>query len=144
MLKAGVLKPDMGFMYQGSAQFGDRGRADQHLDALLVTTQRAKRVATQRTELHVCPKCSSDFVYPLDWAQSGDSHWTVDLRCPECEWHGSGVYDQEVLDRFDIELDAGTAAVIDDLADLTRANMEAEAERFLAALHDDLLLPEDF
>jgi hypothetical protein len=34
--------------------------------------------------------------------------------------------------------------VIDDLADLTRANMEDEAERFLAALRDDLLLPEDF
>ena len=68
----------------------------------------------------------------------------MDLRCPECEWRGSGVYDQEVLDRFDIELDTGTAAMIDDLADLTRANMEDEAERFLVALRDDLVLPEDF
>ena len=29
------------------------------------------------------------------------------LRCPECEWNGGGVYDQEIVDRFDEELDAG-------------------------------------
>jgi hypothetical protein len=131
-------------MHRERAQFADRGRADQHLDALLMTTPRPKRAATRRTELHICPECSSDFVYPLDWAQSGETHWTVDLRCPECEWHGNGVYDQEVLDRFDAALDAGTAAVIDDLTDLTRANMEDDAQRFLVALRDDLVLPEDF
>ena len=131
-------------MDRDSAKFEDPGRADQHLDALLTATQRGRRVATERTELHVCPTCSSDFVYPLDWAQAGDSHWSVDLRCPECEWHGSGVYDQEVLDRFDVELDTGTAAVIDDLTELTRANMEEEVDRFLTALRGDLILPEDF
>jgi hypothetical protein len=144
LLKAGVLRPDMGTMHREGAHFEDRRRTDQHLDALLVASRRAKRVATLRTELHVCPECGSDFVYPLDWSQSGETHWTVDLRCPECEWHGSGVYDQEVLDRFDVELDAGTAAVLDDLTELTRANMEAEAEGFLGALRDDLVLPEDF
>jgi hypothetical protein len=131
-------------MHREGARIGDRGRADQHLDALLVAPRRGRRPAATSTELHVCPECGSDFVYPLDWAQSGEAHWSVDLRCPECEWHGSGIYDQEVLDRFDIELDAGTSAVIDDLTDLTRANMEDEAERFLVALRDDLLLPEDF
>ena len=144
MLKTGVFQTDMGAMHRDGAQFGDRGRADEHLDALLVAAQRGRRVATKSTELHVCPECSSDFVYPLDWAQSGEAHWSVDLRCPECEWHGTGVYDQEILDRFDIELDTGTAAMIDDLADLTRANMEDEAEAFLTALRDDLVLPEDF
>lgn len=143
-LKPGVFQPDMGRMQPEGAKIGDRGRADEHLDALLVAPQRGRRAATRGKELHVCPQCGSDFVYPLDWAQSGEAHWTVDLRCPECEWHGSGVYDQEVLDRFDIELDAGAAAVIDDLTDLTRANMEDEARRFLAALRADLLLPEDF
>ena len=144
MLKRGVFQPDMEAMHRDGAQFGDRGRADAHLDALLVASARSRRVATKSEELHVCPECGSDFVYPLDWKQSGETRWSVDLRCPECEWHGSGVYDQEVLDRFDIELDAGTSAVIDDLADLTRANMEDEAERFSAAIRGDLVLPEDF
>jgi hypothetical protein len=131
-------------MHPEGAKIRDRSRADEQLDALLVAPRRGRRAATDSTELHICPECGSDFVYPLDWAQAGDVQWSVDLRCPECEWHGTGVYGQEILDRFDVELDAGTAAVIDDLADLTRANMEDEAERFLAALRDDLLLPEDF
>jgi predicted RNA-binding Zn-ribbon protein involved in translation (DUF1610 family) len=134
----------MGAMQPEGAKIGDRGRADEQLDALLVAPRRGRRASTRSTELHVCPECGSEFVYPLDWAQSDEAHWTVDLRCPECEWHGSGVYDQEILDRFDIELDAGTAALIDDLTELTRANMEDEAERFFAALREDLLLPEDF
>jgi len=122
------------------------GTPDEHLEALLIAaSERGRReVAERRQELHVCPECSSDFVYPLDWAQAAERHWTVDLRCPECEWQGSGVYDQELLDRFDVELDAGTAAMIDDLADLTRANMEEDVDRFVTALRRDLILPEDF
>jgi predicted RNA-binding Zn-ribbon protein involved in translation (DUF1610 family) len=131
-------------MHPEGAKIRDRSRADEQLDALLVAPRRGRRTATESTALHICPECGSDFVYPLDWAQAGDAQWSVDLRCPECEWRGTGVYGQEILDRFDVALDAGTAAVIDDLADLTRANMEDEAERFLAALRDDLLLPEDF
>jgi hypothetical protein len=132
-------------MERERANFEDRGRADQHLESLLIATRRGRRAAAEdRRELHICPHCSSDFVYPLDWSQAGDQHWAVDLRCPECEWHGSGVYGQDVLDRFDVELDAGTAAVINDLADLTRANMEDEVDRFVTALRRDVVLPEDF
>ena len=115
--------------------FEERRPADQHLESLLDRGAARRRVvAEDRARAPRLPACGSDFVYPLDWAQRPTSSWAVDLRCPECEWRGSGVYGQEVLDRFDIELDAGTAAVIDDLADLTRANMEEETDRFLAAL----------
>ena len=41
--------------------------------------------------------------------------WSVDLRCPDCEWHGSGVYAQEVVDRFDEALDRGTEQLLGDL-----------------------------
>lgn len=120
------------------------GRAN-HLESLLLAAQRGRRPGIDPSaELHICPRCDSDFVYPLDWSQAGENHWCVELRCPECEWRGRGVYDQDILDRFDVELDAGTAAVIDDLTDLTRANMEDEADRFLVALRGDLILPEDF
>ena len=72
------------------------------------------------------------------------SGWTVDLRCPDCEWTGGGVYAQEVVDRFDEALDGGTEQLLDDLNLLARANMEEQVERFVAALWADRILPEDF
>jgi RNase P subunit RPR2 len=119
-------------------------RHDRHLQALLVPTRRTRPGRAARTELHTCSKCGSGLVHPVDWSEAGKSHWHVELRCPECGWRSAGVYHQDVLDRFDAELDAGTAALIDDLADLTAANMEQETERFVAALCADLVLPEDF
>jgi hypothetical protein len=102
--------------------------------------------STPRSEddLHVCPACNSDLVYPTDWAPASQRHWDVALRCPECEWNGGGRYRQEVVDRLDEALDRGTESVLDDLNVLTRANMEDQIERFAAALHADHILPEDF
>ncbi len=94
--------------------------------------------------LHLCPECASQLVYPIDWAPAERSGWSVDLRCPECEWHGSGIFAQDVVDRFDEELDRGTEQLIADLGMLTRANMEEQVERFAAALHAGWVLPEDF
>ncbi len=96
------------------------------------------------TALHVCPVCASKLVFPTEWAPAPRKRWTVDLRCPECEWRSSGVYAQEVVDRFDETLDAGTEQLLCDLNRLTRANMEEQLERFLVALHADRILPEDF
>jgi hypothetical protein len=122
----------------------EQRRGDRHLQALLVPVGRTRPRRTSRTDLHMCSKCGSGLVHPVDWQEAGKSHWHVELRCPECEWRGASVYHQDLLDRFDAELDAGTAALIDDLADLTAANMEDEAERFIAALRADQVLPEDF
>ena len=52
----------------------------------------------------------------------------MDLRCPDCEQIGNGVYGQDVVARFDIELDRGTEMLIEDLARLTRATMDEEIE----------------
>jgi hypothetical protein len=68
----------------------------------------------------------------------------VALRCPNCEWHGSGVFSQELVDWFDEQLDHGTDALVRDLKRLTRANMQEEIDRFVAALRADAILPEDF
>ncbi len=94
--------------------------------------------------LHVCPCCDSELVYPTDWAPAERKRWTVDLRCPECEWTGGGVYAQEVVDRFDEALDGGTEQLLDDLNLLARSNLEEQIERFVAALWTDRILPEDF
>lgn len=94
--------------------------------------------------LHVCPGCTGPGVFPLDWQEAGPQHWEMTLRCPNCEWHGSGVFEQELVERLEEELDAGTEAMVRDLKRLTHANMEDELERFRTALDDDLILPMDF
>lgn len=100
----------------------------------------------QRTQegLHICPTCNSGLVFPTDWAPAAGRRWSVDLRCPECEWLGGGTYSQAVVDRFDEALDAGTEALLRDLNLLTRANMEEQVDAFVAALARDQILPEDF
>ena len=95
-------------------------------------------------ELHICPECDRDLVYPVDWEEASVTHWAVELRCPNCEWNEVGTFDQATVDRFDEHLDHGTEALVTDLRRLVQANMEAEAERFAAALDANAILPEDF
>jgi hypothetical protein len=94
--------------------------------------------------LHVCPSCTSHLVYPTDWAPAEAKSWSVQLRCPDCEWHGGGVYAQDLVDRFDEQLDLGTEELLGDLTLLTRANMEEQVDRFVTALHAGWIVPEDF
>lgn len=95
-------------------------------------------------DLHVCGSCHCELVYPLDWEEAGVSHWEVTLRCPNCEWCGTGTFEQAVVEAFDEELDRGTEALVGDLRRLSQANMEQEIDRFVRALDADAVLPEDF
>ena len=95
-------------------------------------------------QLHVCQSCDQALVYPTEWEEASETHWEVSLRCPNCEWYSTGTFAQDVVDRFDEELDRGTEALVRDLKRLTRANMEDEVERFVKALSADAILPEDF
>lgn len=103
-----------------------------------------ERPARTQEDLHICPSCASRLVLPTDWAPAAGRRWTVDLRCPDCEWQGGGTYSQSVVDRFDEALDDGTEALLRDLNLLTRANMEEQVDAFVAALAADHVLPEDF
>ena len=95
-------------------------------------------------DLHRCPFCPSDLVYPIDWAPEEHGRWSVSLRCPNCEWRGDGIFDQGVVDHFDETLEHGTAQLLADLNRLSRANAEEAIERFAVALDADQILPEDF
>ncbi len=95
-------------------------------------------------DLHICPSCEAPFVYPTAWREAGLDHWEVELRCPNCEWSGAGIFDQELVERFDQELDRGTAALLRDLQRLVHANMQDEIDRFVAALDAGHVLPMDF
>ena len=99
---------------------------------------------TVEHELHVCRDCESELVYPTEWEEAGPDYWRVTLRCPNCEWNVSGVFPQDLVDRFDERLDEGTEQVVTDLRELMRANMSEEIDRFVAALNAGALLPEDF
>jgi len=94
--------------------------------------------------LHVCPDCASTLVAPIAWEQAGPHQWAVTIQCPNCEWWDADVFDEELIERFDEELDRGTEALVRDLLRLVRANMEDDVERFVAALRVDAILPEDF
>jgi hypothetical protein len=96
------------------------------------------------TELHICPECASELVYPIHWEEAGPENWRVSLRCPNCEWEATGIFTQDVVDHFDERLDEGTEQVVSDLRQLMHANMSDEIERFVAALEAEALLPEDF
>jgi hypothetical protein len=94
--------------------------------------------------LHVCGECESTLVYPTDWQEAGPDHWDVELRCPNCEWRGSGVFNQEVVEAFDDELDRGIDVLLSDYKALVNSNMEDEIDRFAKALDAGAILPADF
>lgn len=93
---------------------------------------------------HVCPDCQMPFVFPTEALEVDEWHFAVGLRCPNCDWEGAGIYDDEALERFDIGLDEGTRALVAALDALSAANARDEADRFAAALAADAILPEDF
>jgi hypothetical protein len=95
-------------------------------------------------ELHECPCCDRDLVYPVEWEEVSPTHWEVLLRCPNCEWSEVGTFDQPTVDRFDEQLDIGTEILLRDLKRLQQANMEDEIDRFVRAIDTDAILPEDF
>ena len=100
--------------------------------------------ATTQVDLHVCPICRSELVYPVDWQEAGRTSWEVSLRCPNCEWTHTGVFGEEAIQSFDDTLDSGTEALVADLRELTRATMEDDVERFVRAIDAGFVLPEDF
>ena len=95
-------------------------------------------------ELHECPCCDRDLVYPVEWEEVSPTHWEVLLRCPNCEWSEVGTFDQPTVDRFDKRLDTGTETLTGDLRRLQQANMEEDIVRFARALDAGAILPEDF
>jgi hypothetical protein len=95
-------------------------------------------------DLHVCPECNSELVYPVAWEEADESHWSISLRCPNCEWAEDDVFAQDDCDRFDDELERGTDALTRDYKRLMTANLADEIERFAQALEVDAILPMDF
>lgn len=95
-------------------------------------------------ELHVCPACDSDLVYPVAWEERAGDRWRIERRCPNCEWRHVGEFDQEDVEEFDDVLNEGTESLLTGLRNFARANMAADVERMIRAIEDDHILPMDF
>jgi hypothetical protein len=104
----------------------------------------AAPAAQPRTDPHVCPACRGELVYPVSWDERVDSRWRLDLRCPDCEWRGIGEFEQDAVEAFDDTLNEGTEQLLNTLRACSRANMEAEIERFISAVNDGAIEPMDF
>ena len=113
-------------------------------DAIAAAPAEAVETTSVETPLHVCDHCSSSLVYPTEWDEAGPDHWRVELRCPNCEWYGEGIYDQDTVEAFDDVLDQGIDVLLGDYRALVNSNMEDEIDRFAAALAADAILPSDF
>lgn len=114
----------------------------------VMPASKGKSKATQsqtKTELHVCPECSSNLVQPVAWEQvANGTEWRLWRRCPECEWNGDDVHREASIDDYDEQLDFGTRELAEELRALEQSNMEEAVDSFIGALHADLILPEDF
>jgi hypothetical protein len=94
--------------------------------------------------LHVCPRCAGGLVHPLDWVEESPARWRILMRCPDCDLMREGVFGQALVERLDEELDRATGSLLDDLRQLTHANMLEEIKLFSRALQLDLIGPSDF
>lgn len=94
--------------------------------------------------LLVCRACRSRLVYSADCEEHGRDHWYLELRCADCGGRNRVLFDVEMLDAFDCELDRAEAEIEADLAFLIRANMADHVTRFVTALDAGAIEPEDF
>ena len=94
--------------------------------------------------LHVCACCGSSLVQPVSWNDVSEDRWELTLECPNCWTAVQGIYDREQVDELEEQLDDGLAELLADLKRLAHANMADQMSRFIAALDDDQILPEDF
>jgi hypothetical protein len=107
----------------------------------------AERPSDQQSnlrKLHLCPKCGCDLVHPVSWSEAPGRSWELELRCPNCFWGETAVYDNARVEALEDHLDQALASMLEDLQRLAQANMSEQIERFARALHCDAILPEDF
>jgi hypothetical protein len=94
--------------------------------------------------LLMCGDCRSRLVYPRTCEEHGRDHWYIELTCPSCGGSRWTVFDTDMLDALDRELDLAETEVEADLEWLSRANMADYVRRFVAALKAGAIEPQDF
>jgi hypothetical protein len=97
-------------------------------------------------DLHVCGSCRRPFVVPQAVLRvlDGRDEYCVELACADCGWSHVGTYAGDALEALDRELDRGQAEIHAAVAVFEAVEELMRIDRFAAALHADLILPEDF
>ena len=94
--------------------------------------------------LEICLICGSDFVYPVNWAESGPNQWWLLLRCGACDTWRDAVADNHAVEEYDRVLDEGMAAIQAARERSEQESLTANADAFGTALRLDLLSADDF
>ena len=89
-------------------------------------------------------RCAASTPCPLDWSQEGPDGWSVDTRCGVCGdrrqiWLSNGQ-----AARLDIELDTQMTQIGEAADALASERVRDEFGVLIAALHLDLIGPDDF
>jgi hypothetical protein len=101
-------------------------------------------LAPGRPETSVCPLCHSPLVHPTDWQRTGPTVWRITLRCPNCETTRTVQLSREEVEQYNRVLYEGTEMLSRQADQVTRRHFQEEADKFVAALEADLILPMDF
>jgi uncharacterized Zn finger protein len=125
--------------------FGDPEVMPRHVAKLGVALRRILGPTHPLHEALVdCHECGCDFVNPVSWHAQGEAAWWIRIRCGGCGFVREVEVSNEEAERYDAELNRGTAKIASTLASLDRARMVAEADVFKLALERDLIGPGDF
>jgi len=114
------------------------------LSRRLSRLRRPARATGANGRLVDCPDCGSDFVTPVAWAERGETHWWIRLRCGECAFTREVEVTNSEARRFDRDLDRGLAQISAAIDRLEQARMTAAAHALIVALERDLIGPGDF
>lgn len=100
---------------------------------------------TAAAGLHQCTDCHEPFVIAVDVLDVvDDGRCVVELYCTNCRRTRVGTHDESELMELDDRLVASTAAMHNAVGVLEAIDEWERVERFVEALHADLILPEDF
>lgn len=100
---------------------------------------------TTAPDLHVCDRCSRDFVVPVSVVDLlDDGRCVVELGCMNCGTAWLGVHDDRSLTELDRHLDLAQDQMREAVEVLSVADGLDRIDRFVRALRAGHVLPEDF
>ena len=109
------------------------------------TRTKPRPVDTPRKRpLLMCPECGSDKACPIDWAEAGEHHWWLLIRCGECEAWIQATIGNALAAALAVELVRQLAQICEALAALEAERMADDADLLAAALELDLVDADDF
>ena len=100
---------------------------------------------TPAAGLHVCTSCDRDFVVPVSVVDLIDhGRCVVELACTNCGTASLQTHDDRDLMALDRHLDAAQDLMRETIELLELSDELDHVDRFVRALRDDHILPEDF